>query len=371
MKELVLITGGGGFLGVTLSKMLLENGYRVRVLDNLTEAAHSAGAERPCNLPEEAEFIKGDVRNRESMLTALYQIDMVIHLASIEGIYTSMFMPGDYIDNNTLGVSVLIELLARNPVKKLIVASSMAVYGEGLYTDRHGRHIHDAMRLPASLNAGIWNIMDEDDELRPVATPENKSVNPVSVYGLSKYNQERLCLLAGNTFGFSVTVLRFFNIYGPGQSLSNPGGDVLAKFGARLLNNVAPLLFEDGFQLRDFIHVKDAARACILAMETPQADGQVFNIGSGQPYAIREVALKLALIMAKNRIQPQVSQKFRIGDVRNCFADITKATALLNFHPSVDLNEGMFEMAEWLKDQMGSFVYRDHQPEHPSLDAFR
>ncbi len=372
MKDLVLITGGGGFLGVCLSQTLLESGYRVRILDNLSEGIHGAGAERPLNLPEEAEFIKGDIRNKDNALAALSEVDIVIHLASIEGIHASMFIPGDYIDNNTRGASVLIELLARKPVKKLIVASSMAVYGEGLYIDRQGRPVQDAKRSTSNLAEGIWNIMDYgEDELKPVATPETKSVNPVSVYGLSKYNQEKLCMLGGDTFGFPVTVLRFFNIYGPGQSLSNPGGDVLAKFGARLLNNVAPLLFEDGFQLRDFIHVSDAARACLLAMETPEADHQIFNIGSGEPCAIREVALKLALIMAKNRIQPKVSRKYRIGDVRNCFADIGKARKLLNFHPTVDLHDGMLEMAEWLKGQVGSFVYREHRFETPSFDSFQ
>lgn len=362
MEQLTLVIGGGGFLGINLCSLLLQSGYNVRVLDNLSENTHTAGTERPANLPVEAEFIKGDLRNRDIVEKALDQVDYVIHLGSIEGVSTSMFKIHNYTDNNCAGTAVLLEAINGKKIKHLIVASSMAVYGEGMYLDGFGNKIQDANRKPSDLEARKWNIQGRDqDDLLPVATPENKCVFPQSVYGLSKYYQETLCLLSGNTYNYPVTVLRFFNIYGPGQSLSNPTGDVLAKFGARLLNNVSPLLFEDGFQLRDFLHVKDAARACLLTLNANLKGGTVLNIGSGKPHSIREVALKMALIMEKNRIQPQVSKQYRIGDVRNCFSDISKASSLIDFMPTIQLDEGMLEMTEWLKGQVGSFVYEDQQ----------
>jgi len=360
MKQLALVIGGGGFLGINLCSLLLESGFNVRVLDNLSESIHPIGTERPLNLPLDAEFIKGDLRNREIIERALEHVDYVIHLGSIEGVSTSMFKIHEYTDNNCAGTSVLLEAINGKKIKHLIVASSMAVYGEGLYLDGSGNKIQDANRKPAELEARKWNIQGKDlEDLLPVPTPENKCVFPQSVYGLTKYYQETLCLLSGNTYNYPVTVLRFFNIYGPGQSLSNPSGDVLAKFGARLLNNVSPLLFEDGFQLRDFLHVKDAARACLLTLKANLKGGTVLNIGSGKPHSIREVALKMALIMEKNRIQPQISKQYRIGDVRNCFSDISKASNLIDFMPTVQLDEGMLEMTEWLKSQVGAFVYED------------
>lgn len=362
MKQLALVIGGGGFLGINLCSLLLESGYNVRVLDNLSENIHPLGTERPANLPLEAEFIKGDLRNRELVEQALDLVDFVIHLGSIEGVSTSMFKIHDYTDNNCAGTSVLLEVINGKKIKHLIIASSMAVYGEGLYLDGAGNKIQDAHRNPLDLEIRKWNISGKyQEDLLPVPTPENKCVFPQSVYGLSKYYQETLCLLSGNTYNYPVTVLRFFNIYGPGQSLSNPSGDVLAKFGARLLNNVSPLLFEDGFKLRDFLHVKDAARACLLTLKANLKGGTVLNIGSGKPHSIREVALKMALIMEKNRIQPQISKQYRLGDIRNCFSDISKANSLIGFMPTIQLDEGMLEMTEWLKSQVGAFVYEDHQ----------
>lgn len=352
MKKLVLVTGGNGFLGINLVGLLLESGYAVRILDNLNETPLANGSE---DFPSEVEIYKGDLRNRQDVKNALISVDAVVHLASIEGIGSSMYKIQDFTDHNCMATSVLLEVLAENPVENLVVASSMAVYGEGLYKNSSGNLVQNVTRRPEDLEKHYWNICDHlDEELTALPTPETKSINPVSVYGLSKYYQERLCLLSGSTFGFPVTVLRFFNIYGPGHSMSNAGGDVLAKFGARILNNVAPLLFEDGFQLRDFLHVKDAARACLLAMEACLPGGNTFNIGSGKPMPVRELALKLAIIMERNGLAPQVSQKFRAGDVRHCFPDISLAADKLDFSPSVDFDEGIFDMAEWLKFMIGT-----------------
>lgn len=352
MKKLVLVTGGSGFLGINLVGLLLESGYAVRILDNINESPVSPGSD---DIPAEAEVYKGDLRNRQDVKNALSSVDTVVHLASVEGIGSSMYKVQDFTDHNCMATSILLEVLAENPVENLVVASSMSVYGEGLYRNSSGGLIQNASRKYEDLEKHNWNICDHlDEELLAVPTPETKYINPVSVYGLSKYYQEKLCLLSGSTFGFPVTVLRFFNIYGPGHSISNAGGDVLAKFGARILNNVPPLLFEDGFQLRDFLHVKDAAYACKLAIEACLQGGNTINIGSGKPMPIREVALKLAIIMERNGLSPQVSQKFRAGDVRHCFPDISMASKLLNFSPSVDFDEGIFDMAEWLKFMIGS-----------------
>jgi dTDP-L-rhamnose 4-epimerase len=353
MSKLILITGGAGFIGSHLADELLENGYRVRILDNLSEQVHGEAAKRPAYLHEEAELQVGDVRNPEDVKKALRNVDVVFHLAAMVGVGQSMYEIKDYTDVNNLGTAVLLQELIENPVQKLVVASSMSIYGEGLYQDREGNNYMECERDLEDLKQDRWEMYLKEEELQPIPTPEDKKPNLSSVYALSKYDQERLCLMTGKAYNINTTALRFFNVYGTRQALSNPYTGVLAIFASRLLNNNPPLIFEDGEQKRDFIHVKDVARACRLAMENPEAAGEVFNVGSGNQYTITHIARKLAAVM-KKEIAPEITGKYRVGDIRHCFADTTKTKELLNFEPKVNFEEGLLELANWLKDQIAT-----------------
>ncbi|HEX9978985.1 MAG TPA: SDR family NAD(P)-dependent oxidoreductase [Flavobacterium sp.] len=347
----ILITGGAGFIGSHLADELLRSGYNVRILDNLSEQVHGPDASRPEYLNPEAELIIGDIRDKNAVKRSLEGIDAVFHFAAMVGVGQSMYQICDYTDVNNLGTAVLLEALIENPVKKLVVASSMSIYGEGLYTDGTGRKIQECSRNLADLKNHQWELADEGRMLTPQPTPEEKKPNLSSVYALSKYDQERLCLITGSAYNIPTTALRFFNVYGTRQALSNPYTGVLAIFASRLLNNNPPILFEDGNQKRDFVHVKDVARACRLALESQKANGEVFNIGSGNQYTVSEIADKLANVMQKD-IAPEVSGKYRVGDIRHCFADLTKAREVLGFEPRIKFEDGLRELAGWLEGQI-------------------
>lgn len=351
MKKTVLITGGAGFIGSHLADELLNHGYNVRILDNLSPQVHGESSKRPSYLNPLAELQIGDVRNSNDVKKALKGVDAVFHFAAMVGVGQSMYQLRKYTDVNNLGTATLLEALIENPVDKLVVASSMSIYGEGLYKDEGGNTYATCERDLKDLKEGNWEMYGEGKELKPVPTPEDKKPKLSSVYALSKYDQERLCLMTGKAYNINTTALRFFNVYGTRQALSNPYTGVLAIFASRLLNNNPPLIFEDGKQKRDFIHVKDVARACRLAMENPAAAGEVFNIGSGNQYTITHIASKLAAVMDKD-IGPEVTGKYRVGDIRHCFADTTKTKTLLTFEPEVEFEEGLLELAEWLKGQI-------------------
>lgn len=353
MKKQILITGGAGFIGSHLADELLNKGYKVRVLDNLSEQVHGKDSKRPSYLNEEVELQVGDVRNVEDVKKALKGVDAVFHLAAMVGVGQSMYQIRDYTDVNNLGTATLLEALIENPVEKLVVASSMSIYGEGLYKNDEGETRMECQRALEDLKKDRWEMYENGNEINPVPTPEDKKPNLSSVYALSKYDQERLCLMTGKAYNINTTALRFFNVYGTRQALSNPYTGVLAIFASRLLNDNSPLIFEDGKQKRDFIHVKDVARACRLAMETPEAEGEVFNIGSGNQYTITHIANKLAKVMNKD-ITPEITGKYRVGDIRHCFADTSKTKEILNFEPEVNFEDGLLELAEWLKGQIAT-----------------
>ena len=351
MKK-VLITGGAGFIGSHLSDELLEKGYSVRVLDNLSEQVHGKNCKRPEYLNPDVELIIGDVRNPKHVNDALRGVDAVYHYAAMVGVGQSMYEIKNYTDVNNIGTAVLLEALAKQPVEKLIVASSMSIYGEGLYKDRNGNIRSGQERKIDQLKSGVWELSDKDgNELVPYPTPESKTPQLSSVYALSKYDQERLCLMIGKAYNIPTVALRFFNVYGTRQALSNPYTGVLAIFASRLLNNNSPLIFEDGMQRRDFVSVLDIARASRLALETPEATDQVFNIGSGNSYTVIEIASKLAEILGKKHMEATVTGKYRVGDIRHCFSDISKARAILNYEPQVTLEDGLMDLSIWLKDQ--------------------
>jgi dTDP-L-rhamnose 4-epimerase len=350
MERTVLITGGAGFIGSHLSDELLAPGYGVRVLDNLTRQVHPDGR-RPSYLEADVELVEGDVRDAEAVARALEGVDAVVHLAARVGVGQSMYEIAGYTDVNSVGTGVLLEALLDRRVERLLVASSMSVYGEGLYRTADGRLVPGEERTRAQLERAQWELLDEEGRpLEPVPTPEDTRPSLSSVYALTKYDQERLCLLFGSAYGVPTTALRFFNTYGPRQALSNPYTGVLAIFAARLLNGKAPLVYEDGKQRRDFVGVSDVARACRLALERDEAAGRVLNVGSGRSASVLDVAHKLGSVLGVE-VEPELAGKGRTGDIRHCFADISCARDVLGYEPRVDLEAGMAELAEWLHGQ--------------------
>jgi dTDP-L-rhamnose 4-epimerase len=348
----VLITGGAGFVGSHLADELLLHGYKVRAYDNLSSQVHGLEQERPGYLNPEVELVLGDVRDAGKMREALNGIDAVFHFAAAVGVGQSMYEIERYSSINTVGTATLLEALAQKPIDRLVVASSMSLYGEGLYRTANGQVREGHQRNLKQLRSAEWELVDEDGAaLTPIPTPETKQPEIASIYALSKYDQECMCMMIGRAYDIPVVALRFFNIYGPRQALSNPYTGVLAIFASRLLNGKAPMIFEDGQQQRDFVSVHDVKRACRLALERPGASGRVLNIGNGTSYQVREIAERMAATLGREDIRPAVMGQYRVGDIRHCFADVTQARDVLGYEPRVSLEEGISELASWLEGQ--------------------
>jgi len=362
MTTRVLVTGGAGFIGCHVARALLQRGYEVRVLDSLIDQVHARGAARDTVL-NHVELIRADVRDLDRVSAALDGVDNVIHLAAEVGVGQSMYAIDRYVSVNDHGTAVLFQALIDQPVGRIVVASSMSVYGEGLYRTSAGERMDDVVR-PAQRLASGWDPVGPDGgALTPMPTPEWKRPNLASVYALTKYVQERLTLTVAPAYGMQGVALRLFNAYGPGQALSNPYTGVLAIFASRLLNRERPLVFEDGAQRRDFIHVEDVARAFILALEHPDAPGQVFNIASGHDVSIAEVGATLASAMGVPHLTPEVMGKARVGDIRHCFADIQLAREVLGFEPRRTFDDSLGELAEWVRQQQAEDRVQDARRE--------
>ena len=348
----VLITGGAGFIGSHAADVLLAAGYDVRILDNLSPQIHGGNRQRPDYLAEDAELVIGDITDALAVEHALRGTDMVLHLASVVGVGQSMYDIEPYVRTNEVGTAVLLQALSKRPVERLVVASSMSIYGEGLYCNANHSAVACEERPIGQLRRGDWELRDNAGRpLEPVPTPETKQPSLSSIYALNKYAQERMCLITGKAYGIPTLALRFFNVFGPRQALSNPYTGVLAIFAARLLNGRSPLVFEDGQQRRDFVHVHDVARACRIALEAEHTQ-DVFNVGSGQSRTIVSVAQDLAEVMGRTDIEPEITRKYRAGDIRHCFADIGKSRDLLGFEPHVAFKNGLEELAEYLAGQI-------------------
>ena len=354
IQQRVLVTGGAGFIGTHVVDRLLARGCRVRVLDRLDPQVHGQGATVPRHLDPAAEFIRCDVADADAVEDALEGVGRVIHLAAAVGVGQSMYAPAAYTRDNDLGTAVLLEALARRKgdIRRLVVASSMSIYGEGRYRDAEGRPVPHVTRSLEDLQADRWDPTDQQGRpLVPVPTDEDKPADTSSVYALNKWVQERMSLMMGAAYGIPTTAFRFFNVYGPRQSLSNPYTGVMAIFAGRLLNGHAPLVFEDGKQQRDFVSVHDIADAVAFHTLDDDAATGVFNLGSGEAVTVLGLAARLARVLGRSDLEPRITGEFRVGDIRHCFADITRARQQLGYAPRVSQDDAIAELAGWLEGE--------------------
>jgi dTDP-L-rhamnose 4-epimerase len=354
MSKQILITGGAGFVGSHVADGLLAAGHKVRVLDDLTPQVHPEG-KRPDYLSSEVELVVGDVRDPNRLREVLRGVDVIYHFAATVGVGQSMYEIARYMSVNTQGTSELLQAILdlKLAPEKLVVASSMSIYGEGRYLcPTTGEPQNPPVRTLDQLRRSEWEVLCPHCglALEPTPTNEDKPSEINSMYALSKRDQEELCMIFGRTYGLPVTALRFFNIYGTRQALSNPYTGVAAIFAARMLNGQAPLVFEDGTQQRDFVSIHDIVRANLLCMDRPASDGQVINIGSGTPVSIAHVAQLLAASLGVE-LEPVITNRFRAGDIRHCYADISRARTLLGYEPQVTHRAGFDELAQWLGSQ--------------------
>ncbi|WP_057937813.1 NAD-dependent epimerase/dehydratase family protein [Algoriphagus resistens] len=349
--ENILITGGAGFMGCYLCDELLSRGYKVTVLDNLSPHVHGLDSERPERVSKDVELVVGDIRDVFTVEPLVKKADAVFHLAAIGSNGKSMDQIQELNDVNNIGTSVLIESIIRNPVRKLIFASSLSIYGEGTYTDSSGGIYQNLNRSPADLMAKKWDFHSPSGELLiPLACKEDHIASLDSVYALTKYDQEKLCMLVSEAYNIPVVSLRFFNVYGPGQSFESRYSDVMSGFVSRFINKQSPLVLEDGNQLRDFIYISDAVKACRLALELPTADGEIINVGSGEPRTILSLAQYFTDALDSGQTVPLVTEQYRFKEARHCFADISKAEKLLGFQPEIEIEQGIGKAIAWLED---------------------
>src|SRR3954453_1362287 len=347
----VLITGGAGFIGSHLADRLLADGHEVRALDDLDAQVHPQGG-RPEYLDASVELQVGDVRDRVAVGRALEGVDAVVHFAAAVGVGQSMYEIERYTSINAIGAAVVLEeaLERREQIRKLLVASLMSIYGEGQYRNpvTGATGLAPWLRPEHQLAAREWDVLEDGVPLEAEPTSELKPLRPTSIYAINKRDHEEMFLAVGAAYGLPAVALRFFNVYGERQSLSNPYTGVAAIFSSRLLNDRAPLVFEDGEQTRDFIDVRDIARCCALALTQDGADGRTLNVGTGVPTSIAGVAETIARGLGKE-IEPELVAKYRAGDIRHCSADTRLADELLGFRAEIPFEAGMQDLLACLE----------------------
>lgn len=354
MDKHILITGGAGFIGSHLVDAMLARGYRVSILDSLSPQVHADGEMDadgwPTYLDPRARRIRGDLLDEGVFEAALDGVTHLAHLAASVGVGQSMTNIVDYTRNNVMSAAVMLEVLSQKPhtVQRIAVASSMSIYGEGDYV-RPSTHAHVTadIRPHAQLEARQWEVMIDGEALEPVPTAEDKLLQPNSIYAVNKRDHEEMFLSVGRALRIPTVALRLFNAYGSRQALSNPYTGVAAIFIARLLNDQPPLVFEDGRQMRDFVHVQDVAQAFATVLDSDRETWDVFNVGSGAAISVNEIAGLLARLLGKN-IAPEVLNRYRVGDIRHCFGDTSKIEQAYGFKPKRDMETGMEELIAWV-----------------------
>ena len=348
----ILILGGAGFVGSHTADALLQQGHSVIVFDNLSKQVHSSGF--PPYLSSEVEFVEGDVRDLNALKKLVPRVDAILHLAAAVGVGQSMYEISDYTETNIQGTANLLQAIldTRSTPEKLVVASSMSIYGEGRYKCPRCGPVAPAPRAISQLAEKEWELRCPSchEFLTPSPTDEEKPLQCTSIYAQNKKAQEELVLIFGRTYAIPSVAFRYFNIYGPRQALSNPYTGVAAIFASRLMNGKKPLIFEDGRQMRDFVNVRDIVQANLLALDSSAADGLALNVGSGQPVTIAEVAHEMARMLGVE-MQPKIAGTYRAGDIRHCYADISRVTRTLNYRPQVSFRAGISELVAWLESQ--------------------
>lgn len=351
----ILITGGAGFIGSRLCERLYEKDYNITVLDNLSPQIHENDESKIYRkIKGKCKFIKGDVRNKEDWQKALKGQEIVVHLASETGTGQSMYEIEKYSDVNIKGTSNMLEVLStsNHSIKKIILSSSRSVYGEGKYKSKNQIIQYPKSRKINDLEKGIFNLLCEytNEEMIAIPTDEESLINPKSIYALTKYAQEKMILLISQSLSINTVILRYQNVFGPGQSLSNPYTGILSIFSTRILNGNDLDIYEDGLESRDFVFIDDVIDATTLAIENQRANGEIFNVGSGIPTTVKEVAESLKNLYSSG-ININISGKFRLGDIRHNYADLSKVESLLGYKPKYDFQEGITEFVKWVKKQ--------------------
>ncbi|MEM5855440.1 MAG: GDP-mannose 4,6-dehydratase [Candidatus Aenigmatarchaeota archaeon] len=351
----ILVTGGAGFIGSYTVDLLIERGYDVKIIDNLEPQVH--GNKKPSYINQKAEFVNGDITKSGTWKKCLKGVDAIIHLAALVSVGQSMYQPIRFIKVNTLGTARLYETLLksenmRKNIKKIIVASSKSIYGEGAYECKTDGIVYPSLRPKEQLENKDWEVHCPicGEYVKPVGITEEKPPQNLSVYALSKFDTERLALMFGNVFQIPTIALRYFNVYGPRQSLNNPYTGVAAIFMSRIKNKNPPIIYEDGNQLRDFIYVTDIAKANLMALEEEKFLVDVFNVGTGKPTSVLKIA-EILIELYDSRLEPQITEEFRFGDNRHDFADISKIEKTLGWKPSIDLKDGLEKLVEWSKEE--------------------
>jgi len=349
----ILVTGGAGFVGSHIVDSLVKLGHDVVIYDNLCSQVHGDVDTPPTYLNPDAEFIKADMRDKDKLSQALKGIDVVFHEAAVVGVGQSMYEIHRYAENNVLGTANLLDIIVngKNKIRKLIVASSMSIYGEGAYQCKKCSVVYPSLRSLEQLQSRHWEQVCPKCAMtvNPIPTNEEKPIFPTSIYSITKRDQEDSCLTVCRAYRIPCVALRYFNIYGPRQSISNPYTGVLAIFMSRLKNNNPLVVFEDGLQTRDFIHVSDIVKANLLSLKE-EADYEMFNVGTGKANNLLEIISFFSETL-NIKIDPQPTKKYRQGDIRHCFADISKIQAKLGFSPSMGLKEGIKDLCGWAQNQ--------------------
>ncbi|MFC2163225.1 SDR family NAD(P)-dependent oxidoreductase, partial [Candidatus Altiarchaeota archaeon] len=349
MTEKILVTGGAGFIGSHLVDALVGSGHDVRILDNIDEQVHQG--ETPAHLNPSAEFIKADVRSPEAWKKALEDVEVIFHEAAAVGVGQSMYKIREYMEVNTQATALMLETLTQeeHDVKKVVTASSMSIYGEGAYDCGECGTVYPNLRSDEQLGRHEWEMFCPKcgRQAKPIPTSEEKPLHPTSIYAISKRDQEEMSQVVGKAYGIPTTTLRYFNVYGSRQSLSNPYTGVAAIFSSNIKNNNPPKIFEDGLQSRDLIHVKDIVQANQIVMKTSKSDYETYNVGNGRQVTILEMA-EMLIEHYQSGLKPKIMNKYRSGDIRHCYSDCKKLRKL-GFEPEISLEQGLNDLVSWGK----------------------